>query len=86
MGFSISGKTAIITGAANGIGLAISKHFLNAGANVIMADIDEERLEIEKTLLEGREVHTYAGDVSEKLTVANLLSTLSTILNGSIFW
>ena len=74
MGFSISGKTAIVTGAANGIGLAITKHFLKAGANVIMADIDEDRLEEEATLLEGRSVHAFAGDVSEKLTVANLIS------------
>jgi len=74
MGFSIAGKTAIVTGAANGIGLAITKHFLDAGANVIMADIDEERLEIETTLLDGRAVHAFAGDVSQKLTVANLLS------------
>ena len=74
MGFSIAGKTAIVTGAANGIGLAITKHFLDAGANVIMADIDEERLEIETTLLDGRAVHAFVGDVSQKLTVANLLS------------
>ena len=74
MGFSIAGKTAIVTGAANGIGLAITKHFLTSGANVIMADIDEDRLEAEKTLLEGRPVHSFAGDVGQKLTVANLLS------------
>ena len=45
MSFSISGKTAIVRGAANGIGLAIARHFLDKGANVMFADMDEVRLE-----------------------------------------
>jgi len=44
MSFSIAGKTAIITGAANGVGLAIARHFIAQGANVMMADKDEARL------------------------------------------
>ena len=47
MSFSISGKTAIVTGAANGIGLAIARHFLDKGANVMFADMDEVRLDDE---------------------------------------
>mgnify|MGYP003324517105 CR=1 FL=1 len=47
MSFSIKGKTAIVTGAANGIGLAISRHFIEQGANVMMADKDEEHLKQE---------------------------------------
>ena len=35
MSFSIDGKTAIVTGAANGIGLAIARHFVEQGANVV---------------------------------------------------
>ena len=41
MSFSIAGKTAIVTGAANGIGRAIARHFAEMGANVMFADIDE---------------------------------------------
>ena len=37
----LSGKTAIITGGANGIGLAACERFAEEGANVIMADFDE---------------------------------------------
>lgn len=40
-------KVAIITGAANGIGLRISQLFAEQGAIVIMADIDREKLEYE---------------------------------------
>ncbi|MDP2737744.1 MAG: SDR family NAD(P)-dependent oxidoreductase, partial [Pseudorhodobacter sp.] len=44
MSLSISGKTAIVTGAANGIGFAIARHFLEQGANVMLVDIDEAKL------------------------------------------
>jgi len=44
MSFSISGKNVIITGAANGIGLAIARQFADKGANVMCADIDEKAL------------------------------------------
>lgn len=76
MSFSIAGKTAIITGAANGIGLAIARHFANHDANVMCADIDEARLEAEfGELAEGEgNIRYYAGDLRERLTVANLLS------------
>ncbi len=76
MSFSVQGKTAIITGAANGIGLAIAKHFAAQGANVMMADIDEEKLEIEVALLVQTHdnVKSFAGDLRQKLSLANLLS------------
>ena len=76
MSFSVQGKTAIVTGAANGIGLAIAKHFAAQGANVMMADIDEEKLEIESELLskDYENVKSFAGDLRQKLSLANLLS------------
>lgn len=76
MSFSITGKTAIVTGAANGIGLAIARHFLDRGANVMFADMDEDRLEAEvgdEARGDGP-VRMFAGDLREKLTIANLLS------------
>lgn len=38
-------RVAVVTGAASGIGRAMSKSFLEAGMKVVLADIDEERLE-----------------------------------------
>jgi len=36
--FSLTGKSAIVTGAASGIGLAVSRRFIAAGARVLMVD------------------------------------------------
>ncbi|MGL6208688.1 MAG: SDR family NAD(P)-dependent oxidoreductase [Paracoccaceae bacterium] len=76
MTLSIAGKTAIVSGAANGIGLAIARHFQDKGANVMFADMDEARLEAEvgaEARSEGS-VRMFAGDLRQKLTIANLLS------------
>lgn len=76
MSFSVSGKTAIVTGSASGIGLAIARHLVDKGANVMFADVDEDRLEAEvgeEARTEGQ-IRMFAGDLTEKLTIANLLS------------
>ena len=77
MSFSIAGKTAIVTGAAHGVGLAIARRFVAAGANVVFADRDEDALRHEVEGLaddEDGQVRLFAGDLREKLTIANLLS------------
>ncbi len=76
MSFSVTGKTAIVTGSASGIGLAIARHLVDKGANVMFADVDEDRLEAEigeEARAEGP-IRMFAGDLTEKLTIANLLS------------
>lgn len=42
--FDFSGRTVLITGAARGIGLALSRRFAGAGADVVMVDHDEAEL------------------------------------------
>ncbi|PWI57224.1 glucose 1-dehydrogenase [Sulfoacidibacillus thermotolerans] len=39
---SFDGKVVIVTGGAQGIGMAVSTAFVNAGASVVIVDIDEE--------------------------------------------
>lgn len=75
MTLSITGKTAIVTGAANGVGRAIARHFADKGANVMCADMDEDGLAREIIAKdEGGALQCFTGDLREKLTLANLLS------------
>ncbi|MGH1576533.1 SDR family NAD(P)-dependent oxidoreductase [Planktotalea sp.] len=91
MSFSIDGKTAIVTGAANGIGLAIARHFASQGANVMFADMDDTRLSEELGEVEDdSKIRYFSGDLREKLTTANLLSgtidafdSVDILVNGS---
>lgn len=73
MSFSISGKTAIVTGAASGVGLAIARHFAEQGANVMFADSDVKGL---KSELESDSSNTgsFVGDFREKLAQTNLIN------------
>jgi NAD(P)-dependent dehydrogenase (short-subunit alcohol dehydrogenase family) len=41
----LTGRTAILTGAASGIGRAIAKRFAHEGAKVLIADLRESPLE-----------------------------------------
>ncbi|MCP5072389.1 MAG: SDR family oxidoreductase [Rhodobacteraceae bacterium] len=92
MSFSIEGKTAIITGAANGIGLEISRHFSDQGANVMLVDMDEDKLNAEADAIDGdgSNVRAFTGDLRQKLTIANLISAtidafdrVDTLVNAS---
>ena len=43
--FRLDGKKALVTGGASGIGEAVSRVFTNAGASVVIADIDKSKAE-----------------------------------------
>jgi len=44
--FSLSGKTAILTGATRGIGRAIAVGFAQAGANIILLQVQISRIQL----------------------------------------
>ena len=48
--FSLSGKTAVITGGAAGIGLATAEFFAKKGVNLVLADINPKTDDIAKSL------------------------------------
>lgn len=62
-----NGKTAFITGGAAGIGLAMAREFLSAGANVIIADIRQAALEMAvATLKAGERLRAMHLDVTDR--------------------
>lgn len=61
----LSGKVAVVTGAASGIGLAMSKRFAREGMKLVMVDIEEAALEqAVAQLAPGTEVLQSVTDVS----------------------
>ena len=71
---NLEGKTAFITGGANGIGLAMAMAFLAEGMNVAIADVDEEALADAEAVLRGSnaEVRTYQLDVTDRAQYASV--------------
>lgn len=41
---NFTGKTAVVTGAASGMGLLFAQSFASLGGNVVLSDVDEQRL------------------------------------------
>lgn len=71
----LDGKTAIITGGANGIGLAACERFAKEGAHVIMADFDETvgREQEAKFIEKGLLVTFVPVDVVDRTSVTELV-------------
>src|ERR1700712_1283303 len=55
-----SGKTAFVTGAANGIGLGICRALARNGVNIVLADIERAQLDIARQELSAFNVRTRA--------------------------
>jgi NAD(P)-dependent dehydrogenase (short-subunit alcohol dehydrogenase family) len=68
-----AGKSAVITGGANGIGLAAAQHYLSHGMGVLIADVDDMALTAAKQLEVGKgQLETAVCDVSEYDQVVEL--------------
>jgi NAD(P)-dependent dehydrogenase (short-subunit alcohol dehydrogenase family) len=71
----LTGKTAIVTGAAGGIGYAVAERFLREEARVVIADIDgPQGKRAEKDLEKLGDVRFVKTDVARRLDVHNLVA------------
>ncbi len=81
---NLSGKTAFVTGAASGIGLALSRAFAQEGMQVVLADVEEEPLQKAVAELEAKG-HTFLGiplDVSEEKAMQAALAKTEAYLGN----
>ena len=57
-------KVVIVTGAAQGLGLACAERFLAEGAQVLLVDVQESKLRAQVERL-GEKTHAWAGDLAD---------------------
>ncbi|MGV0741327.1 SDR family NAD(P)-dependent oxidoreductase [Mycolicibacterium sp. XJ870] len=78
--------TAVVTGAGNGIGRAISQQLAKAGLDVVVVDIDGDTAKSTAEMVGGRPV---ACDVSDEESVASLgrsVSSVDILVNNAGIW
>lgn len=84
--WSLKGKTALVTGAAKGMGHAIVEELAGFGATIHICDLTEEA--IEKCLKDWKEKgYTITGSVCDASVPAErkkLIATVSTVFNGKL--
>lgn len=84
-GMQLEGRVAVITGAASGIGLALTERFLDEGMSVVMADIESDVLAAQAGRLRdsGAAVTEFVCDVSDADQVA-ALRDMAVSTHGSV--
>jgi NAD(P)-dependent dehydrogenase (short-subunit alcohol dehydrogenase family) len=72
-----AGKTAVITGAASGIGLGLARTFARAGMSLVLSDIHQQRLDeaLRNVRSLGAKAVAIPGDVSRRADVQKIADT-----------
>jgi len=78
----LSGRSALVTGAASGIGLAIARALAEAGARVTLADLDVERGQAEAARLPN--ARFVAADLSDPASCRRLVEDAQAAAGGRL--
>ena len=76
--FSLEGRVALVTGSAQGLGFAIARGMLQAGAKAVLSDVSAASLERAQAALrsEGFEAPAYVFDISDEGGVPEAVSAI----------
>lgn len=82
--FSLEGKRALVTGGGGAIGRVLARGLASAGARVAIHDIDPERLDEAKTLIEseGAKAETLKADIRDPAAAKALVDEAAARLGG----
>lgn len=93
MSTRFSGQVVVVTGAASGIGVVIARHFADAGARLVLSDVDEKGLKsvAESIAASGRDMPAVrAGDLSQEAAAGGVIKftvetygTLDVLVNNA---
>ena len=82
--YDLNNRVAVVTGGAQGFGLAITERFIEAGAKVIIWDIDEQQLDIATKELNNSKLSCNKVDVSNFEQVSNTVNKITSSSNIDI--
>ncbi len=83
--FNLSNRIAIVTGGAQGFGLAIAKKFLDCGAEVIVWDIDKSALNRTQESIKNEKFTTQVVDITNFNEVTKNIELITNKKNIDIF-
>jgi len=83
--FNLSNRVAIVTGGAQGFGLAIAKKFLDCGAEVIVWDIDKSALKRTQESIKNEKFTTQIVDITNFNEVTKNIELITNKKNIDIF-
>jgi 2-keto-3-deoxy-L-fuconate dehydrogenase len=77
--FNLKGKSAVITGAASGIGKAVAEAFAKQGATVHILDLNQEAINstLNELKLSGASVHGYPCDVTDQKAIIDVFNKIN---------
>jgi 3-hydroxybutyrate dehydrogenase len=80
MSIDLTGRRALVTGGASGIGEAIARRFADAGAQVTVADVDREAAERVAGQIRGR---AWVADLSHTVALRDLSLDVDLLVNNA---
>lgn len=85
-GFSLKGRTVVITGGGRGLGLTFANGLAQAGANIAIIDIAEKPSSGYSSLDYGAQYRYYQGDVTNYKELGLLIDRIATDFGGIHGW